>query len=166
VSDAGSLARFKREIQYAKRVTHSNVCRIHDLGCHREGDSELVFLTMELVEGRTLASQLRESGRMTTQEALPLVVNMTEALAAAHNAGIIHRDFKTSNVMIVAAGRKAIVTDFGLARATGSSEETALTDIGKIVGTPAYMAPAKRRVRERPGSHLGYSCPSRSGWSW
>lgn len=139
VGDAGSLARFKREIQYAKRVTHPNVCRIHDLGSHRQGGTEIVFLTMELVQGRTLAAALRDTGRMTAEEALPIVMGMTEALAAAHDAGIIHRDFKTSNVMI--ADGKAIVTDFGLARATGSSDEPSLTEVGKLVGTLAYMAP-------------------------
>ena len=138
-----NLARFKREIQYAKRVTHPNVCRIHDLGSHREGDSETIFLTMELLVGETLASRLRSAGRMTTTAALPLVKQMAEALSAAHDAGIIHRDFKTSNVMLVgsAGTLKAVVSDFGVAYSTAQAAEGTLTEPGHMVGTPAYMAP-------------------------
>jgi tetratricopeptide (TPR) repeat protein/tRNA A-37 threonylcarbamoyl transferase component Bud32 len=138
-----ALARFKREIQCAKQVTHPNVCRIHDLGSHHEGSAEIVFLTMELLHGQTLAERLRTIGRMPPEDALPLVVQMAEGLAAAHEVGIIHRDFKTSNVILAesSAGTRAVVTDFGLARPTDSNEGASLTESGKIVGTPTYMAP-------------------------
>jgi len=141
--DPHTLARFKREIQLAKRVTHANVCRIYDLGSHCEGDLEIIFLTMELVEGHTLARYLSDSGRMSCEGALPLVVQMAEALGAAHTAGIVHRDFKTSNVMLAGTGDslRAIVTDFGLARPSASTGDASLTETGKIVGTPSYMAP-------------------------
>jgi tetratricopeptide (TPR) repeat protein len=141
--DPHTLARFKREIQLAKRVTHTNVCRIYDLGSHCEGDLEIIFLTMELVEGPTLARYLRDSGRTSCERALPLVIQMAEALGAAHTAGIVHRDFKTSNVMLAGSGDspRAIVTDFGLARPSASTGDASLTDTGKIVGTPPYMAP-------------------------
>jgi serine/threonine protein kinase/tetratricopeptide (TPR) repeat protein len=143
VGDAQTLSRFKREIQYAKRVTHPNVCRIHDLGSHREGQSEIVFLTMELLEGETLAAHLSKAGRMSTAEALPLVIQMAEALAAAHEVNIIHRDFKPSNVVLVdtTKDRKAIVTDFGLAQSSSASHDASITDAGKLLGTPIYMAP-------------------------
>jgi serine/threonine protein kinase len=139
VGDARTLARFKREIQYAKRVTHPNVCRIYDLGSHQEGDREILFLTMELLRGETLAHQLRTTGRIAPPKALPLIVQMAEGLAAAHDAGIIHRDFKTSNVMLT--GSKAVVTDFGLARPSDRGDDVSLTESGRMVGTPAYMAP-------------------------
>jgi tetratricopeptide (TPR) repeat protein/tRNA A-37 threonylcarbamoyl transferase component Bud32 len=141
--DPQALARFKREIQLAKRVTHTNVCRIYDLGSHCKGDLEIVFLTMELVEGPTLARSLRDCGHMSCERALPLVIQMAEALGAAHTAGIVHRDFKTSNVMLAGSGDslRAIVTDFGLARLSVSTDDASLTDTGKIVGTPPYMAP-------------------------
>jgi len=141
IGDARALSRFKREIQYAKRVTHPNVCRIHDLGSHREGEFEILFLTMELLDGDTLAARLRAAGRISTEEALPILIQMADALAAAHDVGIIHRDFKTSNVMLAGAARGAVVTDFGLARSSGIGDDPSLTDAGMVVGTPAYMAP-------------------------
>src|SRR5208282_6533462 len=94
---ADSIQRFKREIQLARKVTHPNVCRIFDLVYH----GNTIFLTMELLEGETLSQRLRRTGAMTTGEALPLVAQMAAGLAAAHLAGIVHRDFKCSNVMLV-----------------------------------------------------------------
>jgi eukaryotic-like serine/threonine-protein kinase len=142
IGQPATLSRFKREIQYAKRVTHPNVCRIYDLGSHREDGREIVFLTMELLEGETLAARLR-TGPLRSDEAIPLALQMAAGLAAAHRVGIIHRDFKTSNVMLVRGsdGRGAVVTDFGLARSNAADEDSSLTDTGKLVGTPAYMAP-------------------------
>jgi serine/threonine protein kinase/Flp pilus assembly protein TadD len=149
------LARFKHEIQLARRVTHPNVCRMFDLGRCQVGPTATVvtFLTMELIKGETLAAKLRNQGRMTTTDALPLIQQMADALAAAHDVGVVHRDFKPGNVMLAAAksdakGKRAVVTDFGLARAVAASidqsdvESTAssLTH-GHHLGTPAYMAP-------------------------
>ncbi|MGD0134685.1 MAG: protein kinase [Bryobacteraceae bacterium] len=139
VNGGRALARFKREVQFAKRVSHPNVCRIHDLGTHRDPAADLVFLTMQLVHGETLAERLRRDGRISLPEALPLVVQMAEALGAAHDAGVIHRDFKTSNVILT--GTKLVVTDFGLARSTAAGDDNSLTESGHLVGTPAYMAP-------------------------
>jgi len=139
VGDGRALARFKHEVQFAKRVSHPNVCRIHDLGTHHGPVADMVFLTMQLLAGETLAQRLRRDGRMSLPEALPLVVQMAEALGAAHDAGVIHRDFKPSNVMLT--GAKAMVTDFGLARSASTDEEVSLTESGNLVGTPAYMAP-------------------------
>jgi eukaryotic-like serine/threonine-protein kinase len=145
ISHGRALARFKHEVQFAKRVSHPNVCRIHDLGTHRGPVADMVFLTMQLLPGETLGQRLRRDGRMNLPEALPLVVQMAEALGAAHDAGVIHRDFKPSNVMLT--GTKAVVTDFGLARSASAGEDASLTELteltesGKLVGTPAYMAP-------------------------
>jgi tetratricopeptide (TPR) repeat protein len=138
LGDSRALIRFKHEVQFAKRVSHPNVCRIHDLGTHRGTPADMVFLTMQLLHGETLAQRLRRDGRMTVPEALPLVVQMAEALGAAHDAGVIHRDFKPSNVMLT--GAKAVVTDFGLAR-SAAGEDASLTESGNLIGTPAYMAP-------------------------
>jgi serine/threonine-protein kinase len=133
------MARFKQEIQLAKRVTHPNVCRIHDLGRH----GETIFLTMELLDGVTLAQRLRDS-RMDPAEALPLLRQMASALDAAHAAGIVHRDFKSPNVMLVqgSGGIRAVVTDFGLARTIERGDnQIAMTRTGEVFGTPDYMAP-------------------------
>jgi tetratricopeptide (TPR) repeat protein len=142
VGNSRALARFRHEVQFAKRVSHPNVCRIHDIGTHRGPVADVVFLTMQLLLGETLSQRLRRDGRMSLPEALPLVVQMAEALGAAHDAGVIHRDFKPGNVMLT--GAKAMVTDFGLARSASTVEDpslTELTETGNLVGTPAYMAP-------------------------
>jgi tetratricopeptide (TPR) repeat protein len=147
------IERFRRELLLSRRVTHPNVCRIFDVFHHRpepsangEAAPETIFLVMELLAGETLAARLRRQGRMSTEEALPIAVQMTAALAAAHRAGIVHRDFKSGNVMLVpteAQGVRTVVTDFGLARALGpvDTSSSSLTGSGGMVGTSAYMAP-------------------------
>jgi len=104
-----TMARFKREINLARRVAHPNVCRTFDLERHRPppgtdpSAGEVTFLTMELLEGETLAARLRRVGRIAAAEALPLVQQMAEALAAAHEVGVVHRDFKPGNVDVGAS---------------------------------------------------------------
>src|SRR6266540_516837 len=140
------IQRFKREITLSLKVTHPNVCRIFDLFHHRMEwgtvDAELGFLAMELLRGETLASRLRAVGRMTSVEALPIVEQMAAGLAAAHHAGVVHRDFKSANVVLVPSdgqGERTVVTDFGLARSVEGGEGLS-TGLG-MVGTSAYMAP-------------------------
>ena len=140
------IDRFKREIQLARKVTHPNVCRVFDIGRHRLGDRDIYFVTMELLEGSTLRDTIIRRGPLSTDTALPLVKQMAEALDAAHRAGIIHRDFKSSNVVMVPEedGRavRAVVTDFGLARSLAATElDVSLSNTGQVLGTPAYMAP-------------------------
>ena len=147
LNDPNFLRRFRREVRLARRVGHPNVCRVHDVGHHRRDDgSEVAFLTMELLEGQTLAEYLRLKARLTTEQALPLVKGICEALAALHNAGIIHRDLKPGNVMLVGdetEGWRPVVTDFGLAlpavQNAGSHSE--VSAVGQVLGTPDYMAP-------------------------
>ncbi len=114
-----ALDRFKREIHLARKVTHPNVCRIFDFGAHLTTKGALVpFLTMELLDGPTLAEHLSRVGRLTPATALPLVDQLTAALQAAHQAGVVHRDFKPQNIVLVdtrTTGLKAVVTDFGVA---------------------------------------------------
>jgi len=143
--DAGALERFKREIHHAHKVTHPNVCRTFDIAHHRtDGGEDVTFVSMELLPGETLSERIRRGGRMPPSEALPIVRQMASALDAAHEAGIVHRDFKSSNVLLVPAraGLRAVVTDFGLSRAGAASDETSsVTGTAGFVGTPAYMAP-------------------------
>src|SRR5690242_6939869 len=95
------LARFQEEILLARKVTHPNVCRIFEVGVHDlPGHASLLFFAMELLEGDTLAARIR-SGRLTRAEAFPLAVQMADGLQAAHDAGIVHADFKSSNVVLV-----------------------------------------------------------------
>jgi eukaryotic-like serine/threonine-protein kinase len=144
--DERMVDRFKQEIQLARKISHPNVCRVFDLARHpADGSSPetIVFLTMELVEGETLAARLQREGRSAPDTALPILKQIAEALDAAHRAGVIHRDLKPSNVMLAPAseGPRAVVTDFGLARSFVPTGETTATLSGHIVGTLDYMAP-------------------------
>ena len=127
---------FRRELLLARKVTHPNVCRLFDVGLHEHTR----FLTMELLAGETLAARIHKGGRFDPGAALPIVEQMTAALAAAHAVGVVHRDFKSHNVILV--GNRAVVTDFGLARAAAGEPAGAVTsDSGRLIGTPHYMAP-------------------------
>ncbi len=145
--DAAAIDRFKREIHLARKVTHANVCRIYDVSHHLlAGRSPVIYLTMELLEGPTLADHLDRHGAMSTESALPILRQIAEALQAAHRAGVIHRDFKSRNVMLVPATDgdepRAVITDFGLARmSTNADAFKAVTVTDGVIGTPAYMAP-------------------------
>ena len=156
-ANARSIALFKREVHLARQVTHPNVCRIYDIFRHQSvsaragspGD-EIVLLAMELLHGETLAEKLRRDGRFATADALPLVRQMAAGLTAAHRAGVVHRDFKSHNVMLVKpAGAdqdpRVVITDFGLAQRHAQGDTSglsmALSEEGTVSGTPAYMAP-------------------------
>src|SRR5262249_8244333 len=89
-----ALERVRGEVALARKVTHQNVCRLFDVGQALHGGQSLVFLTMELIEGETLAARIAREGRLALAEALPLVRQLAAALDAAHEAGIVHRDFK------------------------------------------------------------------------
>jgi eukaryotic-like serine/threonine-protein kinase len=145
-ADEDANRRFRREVQLARQVTHPNICRIFDLFQHRSsgGRPAIVFVTMELLDGETLADCLKRGGRFTPEAALPLVSQMASALSAAHEAGIVHRDFKSGNVMLLdakAAGEqpRVVVTDFGIAYQLGEAggQPAAI----EVLGTPDYMAP-------------------------
>jgi tetratricopeptide (TPR) repeat protein len=142
--DESMIARFKQEIALSRKVAHPNVCRMFDLFRH-EGESSrpIVFLTMEFLPGETLAARLKREGAMSEAEALPLLQQMGAALDASHAAGVIHRDFKPSNVMLVpsASGLRAVVTDFGLARRFVASDASTTTMSKGLMGTLDYMAP-------------------------
>ena len=95
---------FRREILLARQVTHPNVCRIYDIGHHEHPDhGDLMFLTMEFLEGTTLSDRVRSRGPLSKEDALPLIQQMILALAAAHRLNIAHRDFKSGNVILCQA---------------------------------------------------------------
>jgi len=146
-SSARQVARFRQEIQLARRVSHPNVCRVFDLGRHKDGrNGDVLFLTMELLPGQTLARCLHDQGPMSGEQALPLIRQMVSALAAAHQLGIVHRDFKPGNVMLeqTPQGAAVKVTDFGLATSP-ELNETRSSSLSEVVGTPEYMAPEQLR---------------------
>ena len=132
--DRKLLERFLREVQIARRISHPNICRIHDLGEHNGAP----YLSMELLQGETLARRL-ERGPLPLAEWESIARQLFEALAAAHAAGVVHRDLKPSNLMLV--GSRLVILDFGLARPIVSSDEAALTQSGMVIGTLDWMAP-------------------------
>jgi serine/threonine protein kinase len=143
--DAAALSRLRSEVATAHRVTHLNVCRIFDLGFDRKHDEAepLVFLTMEYLPGQTLSRYLAHKGPLRPTEAFPLLRQLAEGLAAAHQVGIVHRDLKADNVMLVESrdGKvRAVITDFGLAGSIADTPVGAGRGSG-FSGTLAYAAP-------------------------
>ncbi|HZI14173.1 MAG TPA: serine/threonine-protein kinase, partial [Myxococcus sp.] len=157
-SQPRALERFTRELLLARRVTHPGVCRVFDLGRHLgagpDGAArEVVFLTMELLAGRTLREHLAQRGRLAPGEVLELARQLAAALDAAHAAQVIHRDFKSGNVMLVPGagprgGTRVVVTDFGLARGEVLQEDGSVSQESYFQGSPAYMSP--EQVEGRP----------------
>jgi len=147
VESAGVLSRFRKEVQLARRLNGPNVCRIHELFIIGSSDAPTgAFLTMELLDGITLSDRIRQTGPISWREAQRLVNDICAGLATIHEAGIIHRDLKSRNIMLVnrAGSVRAVVMDLGLAHEVAPSKpeaDTALTLSGAILGTPEYMAP-------------------------
>lgn len=158
LQQSNALARFKREVQLARRVTHPNICRVFDLFWHKraagEAESVIVFVSMELLQGETLSERIRRAGRFTAQEALPLINQIASGLEAAHRVGIVHRDLKPGNVILVPDRNenqiRSVITDFGLAFRTGvdANKSADLTATQGVFGTPAYMAPEQIEGKE------------------
>jgi serine/threonine-protein kinase len=131
--DAEFVGRFIGEAKSVARLSHQNIVAVFDQGA----DGEYLYLAMEYVPGRTLRAVLRERGWFTWQEALGVMDPVLAGLAAAHQAGIVHRDVKPENVLITPDGRVKVV-DFGLARASAAVSNTRA---GQIIGSVAYIAP-------------------------
>ncbi|MCQ1946570.1 Stk1 family PASTA domain-containing Ser/Thr kinase [Arthrobacter sp. zg-Y1116] len=130
-ADRGFLRRFESEAKSAARLSHPHVVGVLDQGI----TDSLAYLVMEYVPGRTLRGLLDERGPLSPRLALALMDAVVEGLAAAHDAGLVHRDVKPENVLLADNGRIKIA-DFGLARAVSTS-----TNTGTLVGTVAYLAP-------------------------
>jgi eukaryotic-like serine/threonine-protein kinase len=131
--DPEFVRRFTAEARSVARLSSPNVVAVYDQGA--EGD--LLYLVMEYVPGRTLRELLRERGRLGPREALDIISGVLAGLAAAHQAGIVHRDVKPENVLL-GDGNTIKVADFGLARAASRASHTRT---GMIIGTAAYLAP-------------------------
>jgi len=132
--DEQFVARFHREAKAAARMSHPNVVSVFDQGA----DDEIVYLVMEHVPGTTLRDLLNERSALTPGEALSVLEPLLDALAAAHRAGVVHRDVKPENVLLTDDGRVK-VADFGLARAATTSQTGTTT--GMLMGTAAYLSP-------------------------
>jgi len=140
-----SRTRFLREARLASSLDHPNICTIHEIG----EDSGHTFISMQYIEGQTL-KELMGSNPLEPARAISIALQIADALATAHERGIVHRDIKSSNIMITPRGQ-AKVLDFGLAKSIENSSIassvilTQLTQSGAAMGTPAYMSPEQAR---------------------
>jgi serine/threonine-protein kinase len=133
-AEPAALDRFKQEIRLARKITHRNVVRTHDLG---EVDG-LYFITMEYVEGHSLKHLIQSRGALPVNVALTVGKQLCRALEVAHEQGVIHRDIKPQNLIVEPSGTLKVM-DFGIARLAKRSE--GMTQAGMALGTPEYMAP-------------------------
>jgi serine/threonine protein kinase len=144
VKDVDAITRFNREAANASRISHPNVAAVYDFGETPDG---LIYLAMELVDGRPLSALLAERHCLTPARAAEIVRQTADALAAAHDLGIVHRDLKPDNIMLARGrdgGDLVKVVDFGIAKVADSSaqsEAQKVTKTGSIIGTPEYMSP-------------------------
>ena len=128
--------RFLREIEVAARLTHPHILPLHDSGA---ADGFLYYV-MPYIDGESLRRRLDRAGELPIPEAVRVLREVADALAYAHEQGVVHRDIKPDNVLI--SGRHALVMDFGVAKAVSEATgRQALTTLGVALGTPAYMAP-------------------------
>ncbi len=130
--DPAMMERFKDEIRLARRITHKNVCRIHDF--NRVDD--LAYITMEFVDGESLRAYLKRAGKLSPERVIDLARQIAAGLGEAHAQGVVHRDLKPENVILARDGLVKLM-DFGIARALGGNTTTTQT----VIGTPGYMAP-------------------------
>ncbi|MHC5210482.1 MAG: protein kinase domain-containing protein [Planctomycetota bacterium] len=135
VAAAVGPARFLREIQIAAGLAHPNILALYDSG---EADG-LLYYAMPFVEGATLQDRIRQDGPLPVEEALAIARDVGEALDFAHGQGVLHRDVKPGNILML--NGRAVLADFGLATAVQGADEQRLTQSGMALGTPAYMSP-------------------------
>ncbi|MCZ6766198.1 MAG: serine/threonine-protein kinase, partial [bacterium] len=151
-NDPERLSRFEREAKAVSSLNHPHICTLHDIG----NDDGIRYMVMELIEGETLQSRLARKP-LSFEEALEYAIQIADALACAHAAGVVHRDLKPGNVMITKSGIKLL--DFGLAKVqredSGASvdsetptQQKDLTSQGAVLGTFRYMSPEQLEGRE------------------
>ena len=138
------IDRFHREAITASQIGHEGIAQVTDLGTSTTGES---FIVMELLEGEPLSSRLLGAKQLPVEVACELGCAILSPLAAAHAAGVVHRDLKPDNVFLVRQSRGEMVKllDFGISRAAGLEQEFRLTTTGLVLGTPYYMSPEQAR---------------------
>ena len=131
-----NVERFEREIQLAAKLQHPHIVPLLTAGSHED----LLYYVMPYIEGESLRAKLTREGELPVREAVAILKEVLDALAHAHEQGVVHRDIKPDNVLL--SGKHAVVTDFGVAKAVSASTgESSLTSLGVALGTPAYMSP-------------------------
>src|SRR5437667_7144008 len=131
-----SVARFQQEIELAAHLQHTNILPVLTAGAK----DDLLFYVMPFVTGESLRHRMTREGKLPVTDAVRVLHEIADALAYAHAEGVIHRDVKPENILLL--GSHAVLTDFGVARALAGTQSGArLTDTGVAIGTPAYMSP-------------------------
>ena len=144
------VERFQREARAASRVSHPNIVETYETG----QDKGRLFVAMEFLEGKSLARILREEGKLDLKRATEVLLQMCAALTYAHSRGVVHRDVKPSNVMILPDGRVKL-TDFGIARIRSDPR---MTVEGQTLGTPYYMSPEQVKGQDVTSASDIFSC--------
>jgi eukaryotic-like serine/threonine-protein kinase len=143
-SDPTLLERFKQEIKLARRITHRNVLRTHDFG-ETEG---VPYISMEYLEGVTLKDLVRNRGALPLGVGLSIAKQMCHGLGAAHEGGVVHRDIKPQNMLILPETAELKIMDFGISRVSSVEPDAGgLTTAGTVMGTPDYMPPEQAQGR-------------------
>jgi serine/threonine-protein kinase len=143
-ADPSLLERFKQEIRLARRITHRNVLRTHDFG----EAAGVPYISMEYVDGVNLKDVVRGRGALTLGVGLSIAKQMCHGLAAAHEMGVVHRDVKPHNMMILPETGDLKIMDFGISRVQSVGEvASGLTTAGTVMGTPDYMSPEQAQGR-------------------
>ena len=130
-----SRDRFRREARTAAKLSHPNIVPLYTFG---DVDGTLYFV-MGYVKGESLAARLKREGRLPVEESRRILIEIAEALDYAHKLGVIHRDIKPDNVLLEEGTGRALLTDFGVAKALGAGQT--MTEVGSVLGTPQYMSP-------------------------
>ena len=138
--DEETIERFRNELKVARKVSHRNICRMHDLGKIPQG----YYITMEYVEGQDLKAVIKKKEKLSIEETIRIAKQVCEGLVEAHRLGIVHRDLKPQNIMIEKDG-SAKIMDFGIAR---SLEAEGMTATGVMIGTPDYISPEQAEGEE------------------
>jgi serine/threonine-protein kinase len=143
-SDPTLLERFKQEIKLARRITHRNVLRTHDFG----ETAGVPYISMEYLEGVTLKELVRNRGALPLGVGLSVAKQMCHGLGAAHEGGVVHRDIKPQNMLILPETGELKIMDFGIARVSSiEAGDAGLTIAGTVMGTPDYMPPEQAQGR-------------------
>jgi serine/threonine protein kinase len=146
--------RAEREAKLAAKLNHANVVAVFDLVEEEVDGQSQQWLVMEYVDGIDLSELIRQRGRLGPDDAAPILAQVASALAAAHGAGIVHRDVKPSNILVAPDGQVKL-SDFGIAR---TSSDPALTQTGLVTGSPAYLSPEVASGQQ--------ATPASDVWSW
>jgi tRNA A-37 threonylcarbamoyl transferase component Bud32 len=163
--DAEFLHRFRTEARTTASLNHPGIAAVHDYGETLAGEHSIAYLVMELVEGEPLAGMLAREGRLTAERTMDILEQAGNALQAAHERGLVHRDIKPGNILVMRAptGRDTVkITDFGIAKAADAAP---VTRSGMVMGTAHYIAPEQALGQDaEPASDVyslavcGYEC--------